>query len=135
MIDPGLRDGFDGEMSDNEDNTDSARRPAPATITDADLSRFGQKHIGSWLQVSGYVVQQVTELLGLTEIEADHGNSKMLVHVRTSLVPVAPKDLSPEECRNLKSRALERGRKPYAVKLRVDYKGNIAGTMKWQQLV
>ena len=121
-------------MPENEPKASPDSGPNAGSLTPADLGRFGQKHVGSWLHVSGYVVKQVNELPGLTEIEADHPTSKMLVHVRTSLMPAAPKDLSPEEFNNLKSRALEAGRKPYAAKVRVDHKGRLIGGVKWQNV-
>ena len=103
-------------------------------LTPAQIDQFGKKHVEGWLHLSGYTLMVANELPGILEIEADHPTAKMLVHLKTALMPAAPKNFSPEELQNLKTRAAAAGRKPYAAKVRVDPAGRLVGGVQWQNL-
>ena len=121
-------------MPHQQPSTPEEHHPAGEKLTPAQIGQFGKKHVEGWLHISGYTMGAVNELPGMLEIEADHPTAKMLVHLKTALMPTAPKNFSPEEVQNLKARAVAGGRKPYAAKIRIDPAGRLVGGVQWQNL-
>ena len=100
----------------------------------SELRRIGKKFVAEWLQNSGHVANLDTILPELDDLELDHPSSKMLVEVRTTIFPEIPKDLNPDEVRNLRARAAKAGRKAYAARVLVNPAGQLLQEVQWQRL-
>jgi Holliday junction resolvase-like predicted endonuclease len=63
----------------------------------------GEEAVANWLEQEGWkITRWNTQAPGSTDIEAQSGNKKLLVQVKSAVSPNKPSSLSWEEERNIK---------------------------------
>ena len=103
-------------------------------MTPAEIGNHGERHATAWLQAKGYRCYRNTQQPGSTDIEARSGSSNLLVQVKTGLVPGKAPDLSPDERRNISSRASNLGYEAWSAQLQINAQGHLVGEIQWQKL-
>ena len=96
-----------------------------------DISQIGTKYAADWLQRSGYDPKQGNEQPGGVEIEADHPSARILVLLRIAVFPALPKEMTLDEAHQLKARAAQAGRRPYAATITIDAHGHLVRDAQW----
>jgi hypothetical protein len=125
------RRGFIGEFL----ATEQEQLPTDVeTMNPAEIMQTGVQYASEWLRRSGYEVKPPADPAEPSEIHADHASAKILVHVKISVFPAQPKDLTAEEVAHLKARAALTGRRPYAAVIMIDAKGHLVRDAQWRDL-
>jgi len=103
-------------------------------MTGAEIGSIGERHVEHRLTATGWKCKRDTQLPGSTDIEAEVGEKKILVQVKTAVSPATPADLSAEELRNIKSRENRSRRQACLAKVTVRSGGQLAQEIEWLQL-
>jgi hypothetical protein len=98
-----------------------------------DLVTVGEQHVAAALAALGYSCRQDVEDLDPTDILAT-GPASLLVHVKTSLYPAPPPELTWEEKREVVSRAASIGGEAWLASLRVNSIGEPVGEIVWGKI-
>lgn len=99
-----------------------------------EIDSIGERIAASALVGMGYQTNVDARQPGSTEIEAIQNDRKLLVQVKTAVVPDTPSQLSSEEERNIKSRATKLGCEPYEAKVQLDDWFRLVGKIEWRNL-
>ncbi|MBM3475593.1 MAG: hypothetical protein FJX75_20200 [Armatimonadetes bacterium] len=102
--------------------------------TAAEIGAAGEAHAAEWLKSKGYTATVNTRLPGSTDIEAD-GPASLLVQAKSAVYPNAPADLTPDEERNIKSRASNTKREAWLAKVTMNNDLRLRGEIAWKKLV
>ena len=90
-------------------------------LTEVEIGEIGERYTIEWLKENGHtIIQHDTRSPGSTDIETD----KWLVQVKTSVWPKEPAELTPDEKRNIKSRATKLERVAYLSRVTLDEDGS-----------
>ncbi len=100
-------------------------------LSAAELSLAGRKCAATWLGKCGYIANLDAATPHETDVEADHPSVKILVYVKTTVLPASPKGLTVEESKAFKARAAQAGRRAYAAGVILDAGGNLVHDVHW----
>jgi len=90
------------------------------------IGRVGERAVMNWLARKGWeITRWDTQAPGSTDIEAQSGNKKLLIQVKSAVYPNQPSSLSWAEKRNIKSRAARIGAEPWEARVLLDKNLNL----------
>jgi Holliday junction resolvase-like predicted endonuclease len=100
----------------------------------AEIGNIGERYVANWLTSKGYSGIQNTQLPGSTDIEAHTSTTKILVQVKTAVVPYLPAGLSADERDAIVSRANRLGRQAWLAQVQINSQRLLIGEIKWTKL-
>ena len=103
-------------------------------MTPAEIGNYGERHATAALQAKGWQCHRNTQQPGSTDIEARSGNKGLLVQVKTGLSPNTAPAISPDEKRNITSRATSLGFEAWLAQLQIGPQGELIGSIHWTKL-
>ncbi len=98
------------------------------------IGGYGERAVEAGLVADGWVCRRNTQLPGSTDIEAGKDGRRILVQVKTGMIPNAPPAMSGDEVRNIKSRATKLAREPWLAKVQINSLGQRVGPIRWEYL-
>lgn len=102
--------------------------------TAVEIGQAGERVVVEWLRGRTYIIDRWdTQAPGSTDIEA-HGPAHLLVQVKTAIYPNDPVNLSPDEERNIKSRAARIGVEAWEARVQLDSDLVLKGEIMWRKL-
>lgn len=102
--------------------------------TSTDIGRIGEQIVAQELKEKGYQTNVDTKQAGATDIEAEAPTNKLLVQVRTAVLPSLPASLSALEGTELKARASQLGLQAWEAKVQLDFTLKQIGKIQWRQI-
>jgi hypothetical protein len=103
--------------------------------TPMDIGTKGEHIVSHWLTEKGYRTHLIAKGPDVTGIEAQGHVGKLLIQVRSAVLPDLPKSLSNYDEHRVKSQASELGYIPWEAKVQLDDDLRIIGKIKWRKLV
>jgi hypothetical protein len=101
--------------------------------TEPDLGTAGEKHVAALLTALGYSCRQDSQQPGSIDLMAT-GPANLLIHIKTSLYPTPPGELTGEERCSLAARAASLGCQAWFAMLRVNSIGAPVGEISWGKI-
>jgi hypothetical protein len=102
--------------------------------TDAEIDKAAEQIVAQWLSHKGFFTNIATRLPGSTGIEAIGRDRKLLVLVKSSLVPYAPAIMTREEEENVRARAAGLGYQPWEARVMLDGQLELVIEIQWREL-
>jgi hypothetical protein len=102
--------------------------------TDAEIDKAAEQIVVEWLSEKGYFTNVATRLPGSTEIEAIGRDRKLLVLVKSSLLPYAPATMTGEEEGKIRARAAGLAYQPWEARVLLDTQLELAIEIQWRAL-
>jgi len=102
--------------------------------TDAEIDNAAEQIVADWLSAKGYFTNFATRPPGSTGIEAIGRDRKLLVLVKSSVVPYAPAKMSREEEENIRVRAAALGYQPWEATVLLDAQLELVIEIQWREL-
>jgi hypothetical protein len=99
-----------------------------------DVGSIGVRIVAQWLSKQGYRTRMNFVLSSATDIEAVDQNTKMLIQVRTAVLPAEPVSLTPKEVALFQSRAWDKCFEPWEAKIQLDAANALVGQIMWKKL-
>ena len=103
-------------------------------LSPADIGNLGERQTTAALQADGWQCYRNTQQPGSTDIQAQKGNRRILVQVKTGLVPNHAPDMPSDERRNIVSRASRLGYEAWLAQLQINSQGALIGQISWSNL-
>ena len=100
----------------------------------AQIGATGEQIVNEWLISKGYKTNLNTRQPGSTDIKAVGSEASVLVQVKTAMSPSVPSDLSPDEIRNIKSRAAQLGYQAWQATVTLDPSLSLLREIEWKRL-
>jgi len=102
--------------------------------TPYEIGNTAERLVAHWLREFGYFSNINTKAPGATDIEARGNTRSLLVQVKAALHPSVPDSLSPDEVRDLTSRAARLGVEPWEARVQLDQQLRQVGEIQWRKL-
>ncbi len=100
----------------------------------ADVGSIGVRIVAQWLSKQGYRTRMNFVLSSTTDIEAVDQNTRMLIQVRTAILPAEPVSLTPQEISLFQTRAWDKNFEPWEAKIQLDASRALIGQIMWKKL-
>jgi len=101
----------------------------------SNIEKDGEKYVVDYLKGNSFTnVTLDMWQYGVSNIKADSWGEKILVHIKTSVLPGEPVEISREERVNILSRAAIVKRNPYAAYVKIDGVKRILESIRWEKL-
>jgi hypothetical protein len=99
-----------------------------------DVGSIGVRIVAQWLSRQGFRTRMNFVLSSTTDIEAVDQNTKMLIQVRTAVLPAEPVPLTAKEVALFQSRAWDKNFEPWEAMIQLDSNNAIIGQIMWRKL-
>jgi hypothetical protein len=101
----------------------------------SDIGHEGEKYVEQYLKNHSFTnVNRDIWQYGESNIKADSFGEKILVQVKTSILPSEPAEITSEEKIKIISRAASTKRKPYAAYVKIDSIKRLLESIRWEKL-
>ena len=102
--------------------------------TGAEIDKAGERIVAEWLSDKGYFTNFATRPSDSTEIGAIGRDRKLLVLVKSSIVPYAPAKMTGEEEENIRVKAAALGYQPWEATVLLDAQLELVIEIQWREL-